>query len=100
MSLELCADIGPDRFDIPQVFVTRSRRFPVDVRITELPKEIHLSALADWSGRIRPLEGSLLKHLSSMLALLMRHLRIIRDQFPPTYLEHSCSSTYLRLHPS
>ena len=58
MSPEVWSDIDLDQVCDAQIFLTRSKGAPVDIEITDSPKEIQLSILSVCSSRIRSLDIS------------------------------------------
>ena len=83
MSPELWSDIDLDQVEAAQIFLSRSKGVPVDVRSTRSHKEIQLTILSTCPSRIRSLNISLgavswhlLTNFSNTPAPLMRHLRI------------------------
>ena len=89
MSPEIWSDIDLDHIGVAQIFLSRSKGVPINIRITQSPGEMQLSTLSDCSSRIRSLDITfravskcLLTHFSNTPASLMRHLRV---GISPTY---------------
>lgn len=54
MSPEIWSDIDLDHIGVAQIFLSRSKGVPINIRITQSPGEMQLSTLSDCSSRSDP----------------------------------------------